>query len=218
MTSPIQNSTAANALTSSSTTPASKTSDQQTQFLTMLTAQLRNQDPMNPLDNAQITSQLAALSTVTGINQLNTTLQSLSNTMSTGSATSLIGAGVLVPGTALNLANSHAIGGVTLTGPADSLSIDVKDASGHVVQTLQLAAQKTGGVVPFTWDGSTASGTTAPDGAYTFTAKATTSGAISNPATLAYGTVNAVTPGPSGASVNVAGLGGFALSAVQQVF
>lgn len=219
MTSPIQSSTSANAATSASApSAATNTSAQQAQFLTMLTAQLKNQDPMNPMDNAQITQQLAALSTVTGINQLNTTLSSLSNTMSLGSATSLIGAGVLVPGSAINLSNSHAFGGVTLPGPVDSLDVTVKDAKGNIVQTMQLGAQKAGGVIPFTWDGSTVSGATAADGAYTFTAQAVQSGAITTPATLAYGTVNAITPGASGPTVNVAGLGGFALSAVQQVY
>jgi len=184
----------------------------------MLTAQLKNQDPMNPMDNAQITSQLAALSTVTGINQLNTTLAALSNTMSLGASASLIGTGVMVPGSALNLASGKAMGGVTLAGPADSLSVTVKDASGNTVQTLQLGAQTAGGVVPFAWDGSTATGTTAPDGAYTFTAQAAQSGAITAPATLAFGTVNAITPGASGVSVNVGSLGEFALSAIKQIY
>ena len=217
MTTPVQSSTSASATSTPATAAAGNTSAQQTQFLTMLTAQLRNQDPMNPMDNAAITSQMAALSTVTGINQLNSTLSALSSTMSLGSATSLIGAGVLVPGSSLSLANSQAVGGLNLAGPADSLSVTVKDKSGNVVQTLQLGAQKAGGVLPFTWDGSTAAGTTAPDGAYTFTASATSSGAISTPTSLAYGTVNAVNPGAAGATVNVGSLGGFALSAIQQV-
>jgi len=216
MISSVQNSTTANAPTSAPAT--SSTNAQQTQFLTMLTAQLKNQDPMNPMDNAQITSQLAALSTVTGINQLNTTLAALSNTMSLGASASLIGTGVMVPGSALNLASGKAMGGVTLAGPADSLSVTVKDASGNTVQTLQLGAQTAGGVVPFAWDGSTATGTTAPDGAYTFTAQAAQSGAITAPATLAFGTVNAITPGASGVSVNVGSLGEFALSAIKQIY
>ena len=199
---------------------AGSATSMQNQFLTMLSAQLQNQDPMNPMDNAAITSQMAQLSTVTGINQLNTTLQALSDSMALGqsvSATSLIGHGVLVPGSTLGLSSSQAVGGVTLTGPADSLSVTITDSAGNVVQTLQLGAQKAGGVVPFAWDGTTAKGTTAPDGNYKFTAQAVLSGAASAPATLAYGTVNAVTPGATGATVNVGTLGGFALSAVQQV-
>jgi len=227
MTTPIQSSSsliaALNAANSSlaqnpaATAAANSSITTQSQFLTMLTAQLQNQDPTNPMDNAQITSQLAQLSTVSGINQLNTTLTALSNSMSLGSATSLIGAGVLVPGSALNLSSSQATGGVTLTQAADNLSVTIKNAAGVTVQTLQLGAQKTTGVVPFSWNGSTAAGATAPDGSYTFTAQATTSGVTSTPTTLAYGTVNAVTPGTAGVTVNVGSLGGFALSAIQQV-
>src|SRR4030067_116548 len=90
------------------------TSDAQDRFLTLLVAQLKNQDPLNPMDNAQITTQMAQISTVTGIDKLNETLQALSDSMAMGqsvSATSMIGHGVLVPGSTLNLANGQAIGG-----------------------------------------------------------------------------------------------------------
>ena len=218
MTSPVQNSTAASAATG---TPAAKNpnsvSAQQDKFLLMLTTQLKNQDPMNPMDNAAITTQMAQLSTVSGIDQLNSTLQALTSSMQTTSAASLIGHGVLVSGSSINLAGGQAAGGLNLAGPADNLSVTIKDAAGQVVQTLQLGPQKAAGVVPFAWNGSTAKGATAPDGAYTFTAEASQSGAISTPATLAFGTVNGVTPGAAGATVNVGSLGAFALSAVQQV-
>jgi flagellar basal-body rod modification protein FlgD len=223
MTTPIQNTAyqigaqyTANSTASTTTNPNSA-SAQQDKFLLMLTTQLQNQDPMNPMDNAAITTQMAQLSTVTGIEQLNTTLQALTNSMQTTSAASLIGHGVMVPGSSIDLASSQAAAGVNLSGPADSVSVTIKDSSGNTVQTLQLGAQKNAGVVPFAWNGSTAAGTTAPDGSYTFTAQAVSSGATSAPTTLSYGTVNAVTPGATGATVNVGTLGAFALSAVQQV-
>ena len=128
---------------------------------------------MNPMDNAQITSQMAALSTVSGIGQLNTTLSALSNTMSLGSCHQHDrDPAFWFPVLPLSLASGQATGGVTLTGPADSLSVTIKDASGNTVQTLNLGAQKAGGVVPFAWNGSTTAGATAPDGSYTFTAQA----------------------------------------------
>src|SRR5664279_439991 len=83
-------------------TPAAKastTTDSQSRFLTLLTAQLKNQDPLNPMDNAQMTSQLAQISTVDGIERLNTTLQSLisdSSNSQTMQAAALVGHGVLV--------------------------------------------------------------------------------------------------------------------------
>jgi flagellar basal-body rod modification protein FlgD len=199
------------------TTTTTSASNIQNQFLTMLTAQLQNQDPTSPMDNAQITSQMAQLSTVDGVNQMNATLQALTESMQTSSAASLIGHGVLVPGSSLSLASGQAVGGVTLTQPADSVSVTIKNSSGAVVKTLQLGPQSAAGVVPFSWDGSTTAGTTAPDGSYTFSAQAIKSGLTTTPVTLSYGTVNAVTPGTTGATVNLGALGGFALSAVQQV-
>lgn len=192
----------------------------QDKFLTMLTAQLQNQDPMNPMDSAAVTTQMAQLSTVGGINQLNTTLAALSSSMMAGqtlSATSMIGHGVLVPGSAMTLANGQAVGGITLTQPADNLMVTIKDASGNTVRTLNMGMQAGAGTIPFAWDGTTNTGATAPDGAYTFSAQAALSGNTSAPATLAYGTVNAVTPGANGVTVNVGQLGAFALSAVAQV-
>ena len=147
MSSPIQSSSsliaslnAANSSVGKTTTSATSSAGIQNQFLTMLTAQLQNQDPTNPMDNAQITSQMAQLSTVDGVNQMSSTLQALTDSMQTSSAASLIGHGVLVPGSSLNLSGSQATGGITLTQPADSVSVTVKNSSGAVVQTLQLGA------------------------------------------------------------------------------
>src|SRR5512143_4217969 len=77
-------------------------------FMTLLVTQLKNQDPLNPLDNAQVTSQLAQISTVSGIEKLNTTLQSLLQSTSdsqTTQAAGLVGHVVLVPGSGLQLSS-----------------------------------------------------------------------------------------------------------------
>lgn len=194
-------------------------SDTQDRFLKLLVTQMKNQDPLNPLDNAQVTSQMAQLSTVSGIDKLNSTLQALSNSMTMSqsvSATSMIGHGVLVPGSAMSLANNQALGGVELTQPADSLKITIQDGAGNIVRTMQLGAQ-TPGVLPFAWDGQTDKGTTAANGSYKFTAEAVLAGTKTDAATLAFGMVNAVTPGAEGTTLDVGQLGGFALSAVKQV-
>lgn len=202
-----------------STSTANSTAEAQDRFLLMLTTQLKNQDPLNPMDNAQITSQMAQLSTVTGIDKLNETLQALSDSMAMGqsvSATSMIGHGVLVPGATLNLANGQAIGGMDLAQPADSVSVTIQDAAGNIVRTLQLGAQDAG-VLPFTWDGQTDAGAAAAEGVYKFTVEAVLSDKKSIPDSLAFGMVNAVTPGVSGATLEIGKLGGFALSAIKQV-
>jgi flagellar basal-body rod modification protein FlgD len=162
---------------------------------------------------------MAQLSTVSGIDKLNATLQALSDSMAasqTMTAASMIGRGVLVPGSTMSLANGQALGGIELSLPADSVTIKITDAAGALVRTLQLGAQNAG-VLPLAWDGSTDAGAPAASGVYRFAAEAILAGSSSSPATLAFGMVNAVTPGAKGATLDVGQLGGFSLSAVKQV-
>jgi flagellar basal-body rod modification protein FlgD len=125
-------------------------------FMTLLVAQLKNQDPMSPLDNAQITSQLAQLSTVTGVNKLNTTLESLKSSYQSSEAlqaTNLIGHGVLVEGDFVQLTGGKAILGVDLASAADKVQVIITDpTTGKDVQTIELGAQAAG-TIPIAWDG-----------------------------------------------------------------
>jgi flagellar basal-body rod modification protein FlgD len=139
-------------------------------FMTLLVTQLKNQDPMNPLDNAQLTSQLAQLSTVTGVNKLNTTLESLKASYQSSEAlqaTNMIGHGVLVEGDFIQLSGSKAILGVDLASAADSVQVIITDPStGKDVQTIDLGAHAAG-TVPLSWDGMPDGATTAlKDGKY----------------------------------------------------
>ena len=107
---------------------ASSVDDQQNRFLKLLVTQLKNQDPLNPLDNAQMTSQLAQMSTVSGIEKLNTTLGGLVDSLGnsqTMQASAMIGKKVLVPGNKLALAGGQAIAGVGLASPADEVTVSV---------------------------------------------------------------------------------------------
>jgi flagellar basal-body rod modification protein FlgD len=208
-------------LAASSTTASTSAAGLQDSFMTLLVTQLQNQDPLNPMDSGQMTSQLAQISTVDGINKLNSTLQALSSSMSTGqsmsSATSLIGHSVLVPGSTISLAaNTPAIAGVQLSQPADAVAVYVTDSAGNTVRTLQLGAQKAG-VVPFSWDGLTNSGSSAAAGTYKITATATQGTTSSAATTLSYGAVDSVTLGAQGASLNLGALGTAALSSVVMV-
>jgi flagellar basal-body rod modification protein FlgD len=138
------------------TVPEGSVQADQDKFMTLLVTQLKNQDPLNPLDNAQITSQLAQLSTVTGVNKLNTTLESLKASYQSSEAlqaTNMIGHGVLVEGDFVNLQDGKAILGVSLDNAADSVQVIITDPrTGKDVQTLDLREQKAG-VVPLVWDG-----------------------------------------------------------------
>jgi len=123
-------------------------------------AQLKNQDPLNPMDNAQITSQMAQISTVSGIDKLNSTLQSMAASFNVGQslqATAMIGHGVFVPGNTLQLENGAAPFGVDLAQAADKVVLSVRDGSGLVVHKVDLGPQPAG-VIGFEWDGVTDSG------------------------------------------------------------
>lgn len=188
----------------------------QDRFMTLLVTQLQNQDPLNPMDNSQMTSQLAQLSTVNGVNQLNTTLQALSNSMIASSSSSMIGHGALVQGTSINVSGGKGLGGVQLQSAADNVIVNIQDAAGNPVRTMRLGAQQAG-IVPLTWDGLNDAGTAVKDGSYTFSAQAVNGSDKTAATTLSFGTVNAMTPTAQGASLNLSQLGSFDMSKILMV-
>jgi flagellar basal-body rod modification protein FlgD len=193
----------------------------QNQFMTLLVTQMQNQDPLNPMDNSQMTSQLAQLSTVSGIDTMNTTLQSLISSYQqsqTLQATSMIGHGVLTAGNTMSLANGSAAFGVGMATSAGDVQVSVQNSSGQTVDTIDLGSQQAG-VIPMAWDGKTSTGATAPDGNYTFTVTSTTDGKTTDSATpLMYGTVQSVSSGSSGVNLNLTNGASIGLSNVVQVY
>jgi flagellar basal-body rod modification protein FlgD len=198
-------------------------------FMTLLVTQLKNQDPLNPLDNAQVTSQLAQLQTVTGVNKLNETLNSLKASYQSSEAmqaTNLIGHGVLVDGNNVTLSGSKAIMGVELGSDVDSLKVVISDKNGKEVQTMDLGAQKAG-VIPLAWDGvpdptkvgSDGKPVTLADGNYSFSIVATKGGEKTSDAkTLAFDSVASVTTNSTdGVKLNLPGKGVVTLADVKQV-
>ena len=150
----------------------------QDRFMTLLITQMKNQDPLNPMDNAQVTSQLAQLSTVSGIDKLNSTVESLMSSFQasqTLQATAMLGHGVLMKGSDINLSGGKGLMGVDLTSPVDNLKVTIRNASGIVVNTMNLGSQEVG-TLPLAWDGKTDKGSDAPDGKYKFYVEATRGG------------------------------------------
>ena len=192
----------------------------QNQFMTLLVTQLKNQDPLNPMDNAQMTSQMAQINTVSGINQLNTTLQALSASMTpnqTVQAASMIGHGVMVPGSGVDLiSGSPGMGGFSLSGPSDSTKVSIYDGTGALVNTLNLGAQPAG-VTDWQWNGTDSTGAAVPAGSYTFKVDASLAGSAVAANTLQYGVVNSVTQSPTGLALSVGSLQNIALTQVQQI-
>jgi flagellar basal-body rod modification protein FlgD len=214
----VNSATAAQA--ASAATATSQAGLTQDRFLKLLVTQMKNQDPLNPMDNAQVTSQMAQLSTVTGIDKLNATVQALSTSMASSQslqAASMIGHAALVPGTQIDLLKGQSDAAVELTQPADKVTVTISDSKGNVVRTLQLGAQDSAGIVGFKWDGMDNNGTAVADGAYKFTATATLDGKSSSPTTLSYGLVNSVSLTSGGALLNMGTLGEVGLDAVRQI-
>jgi len=198
-------------------------------FMTLLVTQLKNQDPLNPLDNAQVTSQLAQLQTVTGVNKLNETLNTLKASYQSTEAmqaTNLIGHGVLVEGSNVTLSGSKAILGAELASDVDSLKVVISDKNGKEVQTMDLGAQKAG-VIPLAWDGvpdannldSNGKPVTVADGKYTFQIVATKGGEkVTDAKALAFDSVASVTTNSTdGVKLNLPSKGGVTLADIKQV-
>jgi len=116
-------------------------------FLKMLVTQLQNQDPLNPMDNAQITSQMAQINTVSGIEKLNTTVEGLNAgfvQMQTVTGATLVGRDVTLQGNRLSVRAGVATGGFELAGTAGSVKVEILNPSGRVIDTMNVGAQGAG--------------------------------------------------------------------------
>ena len=209
----------------SSTTTASTSADLQNNFLTLLVTQLKNQDPTNPMENSELTTQLAQINTVSGIEKLNTTLGAISgqiNSNQSVQSTAMIGHGVMIAGNTV-LAGKATDGtmsttpfGLELERAAGSVTATITDNSGKVVRTLDLGAQ-TAGVHSYSWDGTQNDGTSAPDGSYTISFNASNNGEQMVVQPLKYALVNGITNDSSGAVLDLGLAGTTTLSDVRQI-
>lgn len=201
------------------TATTSSTASAQDRFLKLLVTQMQNQDPLNPMDNAQVTSQIAQLNTVSGINQLNTTLTNLAASFSAAQsiqATSLIGHGVLVPGNSVSLQNGTSIFGADLAQSVDHLKVSIQDSTGKVVHSMDVGPHAAGSVV-LSWDGVTDAGMTAANGSYKLVLDASAAGAAVTVTPLSFGQVGGVSGTAGGIILNLGGAQTAALSDVKQI-
>ncbi len=181
----------ANAALNASATTAAQIQDQ---FMTLLVAQMKYQDPTDPMKSSEMTSQMAQISTVEGVNKLNGAMNSLLSQMQSSQAyqaSSLVGKSVLVPGNTLNLVNGQAAFGVQLDAPASSLKVNILNSAGQTVDVKTLGPQPTG-TVPLTWDGKDMNGKQLPDGSYKFQLAANVAGKNINPTGLALAKVTGI--------------------------
>lgn len=219
----VQSATAAAAQNISST--QNLLADTQERFLTLLITQLQNQDPLNPMDNAQITSQVAQLSTVTGINQLNQTLLALAGQLDVSQsmqAANLIGKEVLVPGTAIRVGTGEQGTQVThfgmeLLSSAAGVKVEILDGAGKVVRTMEME-NYAAGVHSIEWNGQDDVGATVPDGRYSV--RVTAFDANEQPVSasaLTSGNVSSVASSNGGVMLDLGLAGSFVLADVRKI-
>jgi flagellar basal-body rod modification protein FlgD len=145
-------------------------------FLQLLTTQLQNQNPLDPLDTNQFTQQLVEFASVEQQVNTNSNLQTLISLQQTTEATSaleLVGAKVTISGnsaTLSNASNSPATWSLTTSTPATG-TVTITNASGQTVYTGTTSLSA--GTQTYTWDGHGNNGVTWPDGTYTLSIKAT---------------------------------------------
>lgn len=147
----------------------------QSEFLKLLVTQMKNQDPTNPMDNQQLTAQMAQFSSLEQLMNINTGLTNLlsaSNSTTSAQALSLIGKEVTVQGH-----NTYVKGGkagdiaMELSGNASNVTITVEDQNGNVVRTITSGAMEAG-PQSVKWDGASDSGSPLPDGMYSYNVQA----------------------------------------------
>lgn len=158
------------ALNKTTTASQSDMEVQQDRFMKLLVAQLQNQDPMNPMDSAETTSQMAQINMVTQLSKLNDSMTSLAGSYSAQQAVqaaSLIGKSVLGSGSAVSYQGAAVDFQVGMTAGLKGGVVQVLNSSGSVVKEIEFGAQSTAGDKAITWDGKLADGSTATTGNYT---------------------------------------------------
>lgn len=207
---------------STASTTGTKKKDQldQEDFLQLMVAQLKNQDPFNPTDPSQYFNQLAQFSTVSGIQDMQESFTSMSDSMRSSQVldgTAMVGRDVLVTSEdALLGAEGSVRGAVDVPAGATSVQINVLDSSGQLVR--RMTASTNSGLNDFSWDGTGDNGARLAAGEYTFEAVANVGGENVELETLVSDRVNSVTiDSAKGLTLNTNGLGARALSEVRRV-
>ena len=202
------------------TTTKSSSSLGQSDFLKLMTAQMQNQDPFNPVDNTQMVAQMAQISTTSGVSEMNTTLKAIADKLgvtSTSDAMGYVGKTVLTAGsTAYGRAAGGIAGSVELAGAATDVNVTISDANGAVLKTMSLGKQAKG-TIGYDWDGKDAAGAEAGSGPFTVAVSAQNAGTTVGATSLVWAPVQSVSTTTGAAILTLPGLGEIPASAVRQI-
>lgn len=193
----------------------------QEDFLKLLTTQMQNQDPTNPVDNTKMIADMAQFSSLEAMKQLNDTVSSMSQMFKVNQAVQasvLVGKDVVVPGSKVNLISGSApVALVNIEESLTDVKAQIRNASGELVREYSWESLPVG-QGDLKWDGKDASGNALAQGVYTLTAWGTNSeGARATVGTLVAKKVVSVDVGSSGASLNLADGSSAGLDEIQQI-
>jgi len=161
-------------------------------FLTMLVAQLQNQDPLNPQDGSEFSAQLAQFSQLEQLMSLNDSMESLSSSFATDSEKDLMGyMGKQVTGEvdSMQVDQGEVSGGFFNLGQAADVVVEIVDASGNTVKSIPMGTKDSGAHL-ISWDGTDTNGDAVSDGTYKYTVLANTGGGYAKVPNQVTGTVD----------------------------
>src|ERR1700738_5343130 len=181
-----------------SNTPANMQINQ-TGFLQLITAQMKDQNPLSPSDPTQFVTQLEGMSQVSAMQSMQSSMQA----SSIMNGTTLIGRSILAPGSTATWATGGGIvGAVSAPAGTTQLTVNVQDSTGATVDTFNVTPATTG-LTSFVWNGATSTGGTAPAGTYTIGVNATVDGKTQSLNPMVVNKVDSVLVDPTTNAVDV---------------
>ena len=202
------------------TAASNSTTLNQSDFLKLMTAQMQNQDPFNPVDNTQMVAQMAQFSSLAGISEMSSTMKSIAeklNATSASDAMGYVGKTVLTAGDiAYGRTSGGLAGGIELAAAASNVNVTITDANGGVLKTMSLGSADKG-TVNYDWDGKTATGEDAGTGPFKVIVNAQNNGTTVASQNLVWAPVQSVSTTTGAAILTLPGLGEVPVTAVRQI-
>lgn len=191
------------------------------EFMELMLAQMKNQNPLEPQDNGDFIAQLAQFSSLEEMQGLSGSVQDVVGQFRSTQAlqaSAMVGRTVMVPSqTGILGASGEVTGSIEVPATTSSLRVDIMNSSGELVRQLDLGSAQSGQKA-FSWDGKDSSGNDMPDGTYLIKANASYTGGTEQLSTMVSANVDSVSLGTSGGvTLNLAGMGSVALSDVRQI-
>jgi len=196
----------------------------QADFLKLMIAQMQNQNPMEPDGSCEFLGQMAQFSTVSGLQEMQKSLNTLTNSLVSNQAleaSSMVGRFVRVPSEVNYLPPGEGdrfFGAVDLDRPSSNLNFEIVSSSGEIIKTIG-KGQQAAGTVNFSWDGKNTQGNMMPEGEYKMRATGIINGETTSLEVMAVGAVESVTLGRNGEQMklNIAGVGAVTMDAVREI-